>query len=171
MDELIFCDYFDRIIGQPIDYIGRVIDLLNIGIGDSLEVLDRKGRKVKKSTYSLHIQSTWRIVNSKRKEIVLVSSDFYSPRMGIEDDENFNWDVIGNNLFDEKVENYLITQKPIYIQSYKINIWGDLLLIFSNGDRLEVFVDVSDNSECWRIFKSESEESHLVLTGQGLELH
>ncbi len=63
MDELLFCDYFDRIVGQPIDYIGRVIDLLNIGIGDSMEVLDRKGRTVKKSTYSLHIQSAWRIVN------------------------------------------------------------------------------------------------------------
>ncbi|MDE5825325.1 MAG: hypothetical protein K2H91_11685 [Lachnospiraceae bacterium] len=48
MDELLFCDYFDRIVGQPIDYIGRVMDLLNIGIGDSVEVLDRKGRTVKK---------------------------------------------------------------------------------------------------------------------------
>ena len=79
MDELLFCDYFDRIVGQPIDYIGRVMDLLNIGIGDSVEVLDRKGRIVKKSAYSLHIQSTWRIVNSKRN-IVSVFRFLFSKR-------------------------------------------------------------------------------------------
>ena len=105
MDELLFCDYFDRIVGQPIDYIGRVIDLLNIGIGDSMEVLDRKGRTVKKSTYSLHIQSAWRIVNSRRKEILLVYSDFYSPREGIEDDQNFNWRIKGNKIYDQTSEN------------------------------------------------------------------
>jgi len=170
MNELLLCDYFDKIVGQPIEYIGRVIDLLNIGIGDSVEVLDRKGRPAKKSTFSLHIQSTWRIVNPKRKEILLAYSDFYSPREGIADDENFNWDVKGNNLFDVKAENYLRTTEPIYIQSYKVNTWGDLLLVFSNGDRLEVFVDVTDDSECWRIFKSECEEPHLVLTGQGIVL-
>ena len=170
MDELLFCDYLDRIVGQPIDYIGRVIDLLNIGIGDSMEVLDRNGRTVKKSTYSLHIQSAWRIVNPRRKEILLVYSDIYSPREGIEDDQNFNWRVKGDKLFDQKTENYLKKTAPIYIESYEVNIWGDLLLVFSNGDRLEVFVDVSDDSECWRIFKSECEEPHLVLTGHGIVL-
>lgn len=168
MDKLLFCHYFDRIVGLPIDYIGRVIDLLNIGIGDSMEVLDRNGRTVKKSTYSLHIQSAWRIVNPKRKEILLVYSDIYSPREGIEDDQNFNCSVKENNLFDQKIENYLNKTGPIYIDSYKVNIWGDLLLIFSNGDRLEVFVDVSDDSECWRIFKSECDEPHSVLTGHGI---
>ena len=171
MDELLFCNYFDRIIGQPIDYIGRVIDLLNIGIGDRMEVLDRKGRLVKKSTFSLHVQSTWRIVNPEKNEILLAYSDFYSPREGIEDGENFKWDVKGNNLFDEKTENYLKTTEPIYIQNYKINRWYDLFLVLSNGDRLEVFVDVSDDSECWRIFKSECEEPHLVITGQGIVLN
>lgn len=101
---------------------------------------------------------------------MLAYSDFYSPREGKENDENFDWRIKGNNLFDQKTENYLKTMDPIYIESYEVNRWGDLLLAFSNSDRLEVFVDVSDDSECWRIFQSGYEEPHLVLTGHGIVL-
>lgn len=42
--------------------------------------------------------------NYKQKEILLASSDFYVPNSTITDETNFEWDIKGNNLLDEKLK-------------------------------------------------------------------
>lgn len=116
----------------------------------------------------MHVQSTWRIVDNEKQEIILASSDFYSPYDETKSYEDFDWDVIGNNLFDRKAPLWLQKVMPVSIEEYKINRWGDLLLILSNGERIEIYVDASDDTECWRMFDGNCEKEHLVMTGSGL---
>ena len=43
---------------------------------------------------------------------------------------NFKWDVQGNNLFDEKSKLWLNDNSPIFVKEYKLNKFGDLKIIF-----------------------------------------
>ena len=76
MDEITVYQYLDRIVAQPICSIGRASNMLWLGIGDKIKALTRLGKEVEISTYTLHIQSTWRIISKEEKEILFASSDF-----------------------------------------------------------------------------------------------
>lgn len=169
MKEKAIGQYIDRIIGKPICSIGRASNMLWIGMGEIFTTINRKGMEVKKSTYALHVQCQWRIVNNKKKEILLAATDMYSPRKDVEFQEDFDWDIQGNNLFDEKSQEWLKGAMPIIINEYEINQWGDLVLFFSNHDKLQTFSLTSNDSECWRLFKPNSEEPHLVVYGSTIE--
>lgn len=162
--------FLDQICGEKISYIGRASNMMWIGIGDIAEIMNRKGKLIERSKFALHVQCSWKIVNSQKKEIIVASSDFYFPQSTIDDKdfyvENFEWDIQGKNLFDKKAKEWFDTRSPINIDSYNINEFGDLQITFSNDERLEIFVDSSDNTEAWRLF-SILDEKHLVFTGQG----
>lgn len=83
MDKTAICGYLDRIIGESVSCIGRVANMVWIGIGKKVMTVNRKGREVEKTEYALHIQSPWRIINKKKEEIVMASSDMYSPRTAL----------------------------------------------------------------------------------------
>lgn len=168
MNEMMIYQYLDRLVMQPIRVIGRASNMLWMGIGEKVERLNYKGEKREISTFSLHVQCMWRILNKEKKEILLASSDFYSPSKNIDNRSNFDWEPQGNNLFDKKGQEWLMQESPIYIKEYKINVWGDLLLIFTNNDRLEIFISSSNETEGWRILEAEEDKPHLVATGLGL---
>lgn len=100
---------------------------------------------------------------------MLASSDFYSPNSVTSVKDDFDWEKQGSNLFDEKSRKWLCEGSHIVIKEYKINRWEDLLIVFSNNDRLEIFVDSSDDTECWRLLKCCNDEEHLVVTGLRLD--
>lgn len=102
----------------------------------------------------------------------MASSDVFSPNSSLVKKEDFDWntfewDIPGNNLFDEKSQIWL-NEVPIYIREYKINVWGDLRLIFSNNSYLEVLIDTSDYVKCWILSKF-GEKEDFVITGLGYE--
>lgn len=172
MNEKKVRDFLQHIIGKKLSIIGRASNMLCIGIGETIEVINRKGDVVKKGEISLHIQSAWRIVNAQKKEILIAFSDFYSPNSMIDEEnfdwENFDWDIQGNNLFDEKSQSWLEARNPIYVKKYELSMWGDLIITFSNNEQLQVFVKSSNGTEAWRIFQIGGEE-HLVITGLGYQ--
>ncbi|MBD5517225.1 MAG: hypothetical protein HDR07_01575 [Lachnospiraceae bacterium] len=165
IDKTAICKYLDRIIGKPVSRIGRAANMVWICIGKNVMTVDWKGRKREKSEYALHIQSPWRIINKKKDEIVMASSDMYSPRTGMDYSEDFNWEPQGNNLFDEKSKNWLKREIPVYIKKYKLSRWGDLTLFFSNNEKLQVFNEASGDTESWRLLMPGSKEPHLVASG------
>lgn len=167
MDEDIY-HYLDQLLNKQISSIGRASNMCWIGIGEAIKIINRRGECVERCDFSLHIQSSWRIVNREKKEILLASSDFYSPSDINKFYQKFEWDIPGNNLFDKKSSTWLQNETPIYIREYQLNRWGDLLLILSNEDRIEIYVDASDNTECWRLFERNQEKKHLVMTGLGV---
>lgn len=163
--------YINRIITQPVNYIGRTSNMLRIEIGENCERFSRLlGKNVITSTYTLHIQAAWRIENEEKKEIVIASYDMYSPRTGVEYSVDFDWEPQGNNLFDEKSQKWMQRNNSIFIKDCKINVYGDLLLIFSNNERLRVFVKSSNETESWRMFSVSEQEPHLVASGLGYSL-
>lgn len=159
--------YLDVLVHKPLIHIGRASNMLIVGFGKFYNVIDAKGNTVEKSQFALHVQASWRITNRQKKDVLVASSDFYSPCSSIQWSNDFEWDVAGNNLFDEKIKEWSIINKDIYVIEYRMNRWGDLLIIFSNGDGLEIFVNASDDSECWRLFEHNSDKEHLVMTGEG----
>jgi hypothetical protein len=88
----------------------------------------------------------------------------------LEDSKDFVWDLVGNNLFDEKSKEWFNANASLYVEDYRINRWGDLYIQLSNGDALEAFVDSSSNTECWRLFEYSKEKSDLIVTGRGVML-
>ena len=169
MNEKELYDTLSQMLNEKISYITRAGNMLCLGIGECVNILDRKGNTVEKSIMSLHIQSEWRITNRKKKEILLASSDFYVPNRTITDETNFDWGEMGNNLFDEKSQIWLNERTDIFIKTYSVNSYGDLQLTFSNDEQLTTFTDTSDNSEVWRFFRI-SDKKHLVFTGLGCQL-
>lgn len=165
-----YFQYLDEIVGKPVCSMGRAANMLWIGIGERFMTVNWRGEAVEKSTYALHIQTRWRIVNETKKEVLLAAGDMYSPRTGMPYDKEFDWELQGNNLFDEKCQSWLEREMPVYIKRYEINQWGDLTLLFSNEEMLQVFNTSSDDSECWRLFMPGKDRPHLVVGTAKMEL-
>ena len=70
------------------------------------------------------------------------------------------------NLFDIKSKQWIEGLNDLRIVDIKINFNSDLFIMFSNNNILETFTEWSNNSECWRIFKSRRDikenSEHLI---------
>ncbi len=159
------CKYFDMIYKQPILDIGRASNMLWIAIGDLFVAANMAG-EVKKSTYALHVQSAWRMLDETNNKIIFASSDMYEPNSTMTWSEEFDWEVQGSNLFDEKAKKWLQESGKIVVEEYEISAMGDLKVFFSNKSYLQIIVDFSNDAEAWRLFKCNSNEEHLVGRGE-----
>lgn len=161
-------NYLKLIIDKPVISISRACNMMCLGFGNWISTMDYKGNKDINCSIYLHVQSSWRVANREEKVIHFASIDIYTPNSSLEWSNEFDWDIQGANLFDEKSKEWFKNNQDIYVKEYRINRWGDLILLFSNKDSLEIFVNASDNSECWRLFEYESTNDHFVVTGQGV---
>ncbi|KOO47503.1 hypothetical protein Q0N35_02455 [Priestia koreensis] len=57
----------------------------------------------------------------------------------------------------------------VVVEGIHVSNVGDITILFSNAWMLDVFLDSSNEDECWRIFKSGDHDSHMVITGEGIE--
>lgn len=118
--------------------------------------------------YAVHIDGFFRITHKGR--IALSKDDMFRPssliRNDILDEDDFEWDIAGNNKFDEekdKFEDIDLSIREIYVNEY-----GDLRIILSDDYSIEVFVDTNEDEECWRFFEvGNNEKPHIVITGCG----
>lgn len=156
--------YLDIILNKQVSNIGRAGNMLWLQITN--EEKDSK-EACGDNSLLLHVQSAWRVTNRKTKTILFAASDMYMPNSLQELSDDFCWDIQGNNLFDEKSIQWINNNSPIIINEYRLNRWGDLLIIFSNGDSMEIFVDSSDDTECWRLFQHNCENAHFIICGLG----
>lgn len=155
----------EMIVGKQIRIMGRAGDMMWLSIGKTIKVTNFRGEERSSGTHAIHLQCPWRIRSFKT--ILFTSQDIYQPASTEKDDENFNWDVQGKNLFDEKAKNWLKKGGNIIIKEVKIGRFGDLQIGLSNQDILEVFVNKRIN-ECWRFFECGTNLEHLVVTGKGV---
>lgn len=131
-------------------------------------------RKIMVGKYQLHIECNSRFVCGDR--VVLAKYDLYSPTSqeakNVDFDwDEFDWDVKGGNHFDELAANYFkpdLSEKFI-VEKILVNKFGDLKISFTNGFALDVIIDTSLNDECWRFFEYGNIETHLIITGQGID--
>lgn len=145
-------DFINVLIGQPITKMGRASNLCWVLFGKIIEERGALGKDVEKGEFSLHLQCPWKITDTTDYTIKLASGDIYEPNSGIKCNDNFDWEIQGNNLFDEKVEALFKGENPTYVKSVNVSKNGDMQILFSNMFMLECFVDISTKQECWRFF-------------------
>ncbi len=156
------------LIGKKIYRVGRAAAMCWIHIGKPIKMMTRGEMRVV-GEYALHIDCPWRLLTKDSSEIVLGSADIFCPSSSNEQDQNFVWDVQGNNLFDEKAERIFSKLSEIIIQSAEMSPINDLTLTLSNGLLLQCYVNQSSDEECWRLFKPNQNAGDLIVTGQGIK--
>ena len=151
--------------GTKLNAIGRAAAMCWIHFGDLIQIESRSGVRTV-GQYALDVDCPWRIrCNSK---ILLASTDMFEPASTHQYDETFEWDIQGNNLFDERVTMLCNNEPIITVQSIELSPTNDLKIIFSNNYILEVFVCGSTGVEQWRLFEHKKPKDDFVVTGCGL---
>jgi hypothetical protein len=159
-----------KLVGLKLQYAGRASNLFWMGFGDIVEII-RRGRTEETAEYALHIQCSWRITLGNK--IVVASRDFYSPNSQlVEKNEDFEWDVQGNNRFDELIQTFIKDNSELIVLQIDSDEIGGLNVLLSGGYKLEVFPDSSEDdeySEHWRLFNRKEESAHFIVTCNGTE--
>ncbi|MEG0269184.1 MAG: hypothetical protein RR653_09725 [Clostridia bacterium] len=170
--------------GQQLRYVFRSMDMVCFEFGNIVTKKvfgrDENGKPtwVEESAgeYALHLQCSFRIVRDDH--IVLAKNDMFQPSTDylgshsldesndIPDD--FDYDQRGANRMDEILSTTFLELNGFFIASIQMMKTGDLNLVFRNGFQLNVFVDVSGDVECWRFFRANHDDTHLVVTAEGL---
>lgn len=157
--------------GKKLNCIGRCSDLVWLQFGDiTSRWSDREKSNINVSEYSLHIQCPWRIVY--KSQIILGSRDIYLPNSMHKEDDLFQWDVQGNNMFDELKD--LFSSKndaKFLVKSFQVQDNGSIKITFYNEYVFEVMPDTSSSEEeMWRFFKPFSDDNHYVMYGNKLDI-
>ncbi len=159
-----------KLVGLTLQDAGRASNLFWLGFGDIIQII-RRGKTQESAEYALHIQCSWRITLNNK--IVLASRDFYSPSSEWDGDiEDFDWDIQGNNRFDERIKSIIKDQGRLKVEKIESDEVGGLEVFLSDGYKLEAFPDSSEDdeqSEHWRFFNRKDNSPHFVVTGLGIE--
>ena len=146
--------------GTKLNAIGRAAAMCWISFGDLIEIESHNGLRTV-GQFALDLDCPWRIrCNSK---ILLASTDMFEPASTHQQDETFEWDIQGHNLFDERIAMLCSKELIITVQSVELSPTNDLKIIFSNNYILEVFVCGSTDVEQWRLFEYENPEDDFVV--------
>lgn len=159
-------NYLNQLQGKYISGIGRAGNIIWLNFTGTDVETEYTGKNILPGSLCLHVQCPCRMIDKENRIIIFASSDIYIPNSSIEWCESFEWDIQGNNLFDEKSMHWLLSKGKVCINSYKFNIFGDLKLTLSNGNIFEVLINSSSSDECGRLFEKNSDKDHFVVTGQ-----
>jgi len=170
------------IINQPLRSVSRGGGSIFVDFGELIEKdswdLDEYGEvvnagKIIVGKYALHIECCSRFICGDK--VVMGKRDIYWPTSEQEKDadfdwDNHDWDIKGNNRYDELAAQYFSEDSPKFIvEKILVNNVGDLKIYLTNDFVLEIFADSTDDDEYWRFFElGNKDQEHLVVTGQGI---
>lgn len=160
----------NKLKGLKLRTAGRAAGMLWLGFGEMIPIT-RRGITEEGPEFALHIQCSWRL--SANAKIVVAYQDFFVPRSDwMEEDEDFEWDIYGNNRFDERIRGFLnAADEALVVTDVEVDSLGGLKIFLSARFVLEVFPDSSDEgeySEFWRLFNRRQNSPHLVVSGNGV---
>ena len=158
-----------KILNEPIRNIRRAAATGMIDFGQDKISKDSHGRERILTQYALHLQCAFRIIDSDK--VIVANLDMFEPNSKTKWSENFDWDVFGANLYDEKCQLLVreLEDTSIIVTAVKASCFGDLKIFLSNGYVIEVMNNLSCNEEIWRFFEPGTENAHFVFTGCGIE--
>ena len=141
--------------------VGNKVADINRNHGDIwIDFVDEHGK-----CYILLMQTLFRICGNEK--ILVTDTDKYNKLESESDDDLFEWDVNGANIFDKWVasnKNDLLNN--LIVQKVKITEFGDLVIIFNKSITLTVYLEVTNNTECWRFFEKGNDEKYdLIVLG------
>lgn len=143
--------------------VGTRVTKVNRSYGDIwIDFTDEHGR-----CYIILMQTLFRLCDEKK--ILITDTDKYKGYQS-EDNDSFEWNVRGANIFDRWVatnKNELF--KSLIVQEVKVTELGDLVILFDKNITLTVFLEVTNDVECWRFFeKGKEEKDDLIVLGNGI---
>ena len=157
-------DKCNMLINQKFQYIGRTCEIIYLGFGDTFIRENSKGEKREIAKYSIHIQCPFRIYN--KHGIILGTDDLYIPannneiHVDLDKQNSTNFDY-----FLEKINKQLLENE--YVRNINIQINGDLFIIMQNFT-FSLFIASFDH-EAWRLFETNTEKEHLVISGNKID--
>ena len=161
------------LVGLKLSIARRAADLRGFHFGHI--------RQLKRGTageYALHIQCPWRLEGPSG--IVTGRSDLWEPAAIVPDMDWENWDYEkGANLqdkeigvlmgsYDPQTRSYVNDGDRLVVEAVRADACGGATIVLSGGYRLVLFPDRS-RGEDWRIFRSGTDEPHLVIAGGKVE--
>jgi hypothetical protein len=165
--------YLRQLIGLELSRQTRAANMQCFHFGKLVFLNEKKSL----SEFSIHLQCPWRITNQSK--IIVGDKDLYEPiNEDSEYDENFDWDIIGGNLRDVKLEQFL-EPKKIVVCNITTDDFGGFEIEFTDNSRLTVFPTLTRNyqyGEFWRVLgrkfigeKVSKETKHFVVGTFGIE--
>ncbi|MFI3231308.1 MAG: hypothetical protein R3Y29_07170 [bacterium] len=144
-----------------------------IGLGDLISVTNHRGEQVTRAKYALHLQSNFRIYQPTNLDLRIGYGDVFNPYGGVERPENFDFDVQGENFYDEKVailQQNTVLMNSMIVKTVEISELFDLKIVFDNGVILETFSDCfCESVELWRLFTFGEDSQYIIACGTGIE--
>lgn len=147
--------------------IGTKISDINRNHGDIwIDFADEHGK-----CYILLMQTLFRLCDNEK--ILITDTDKYKNFESESNNDLFEWDVHGANIFDKWVasnKNDLLNS--LTVQKVKITEFGDLVIIFDKSITLTVFLEVTNDTECWRFFENGNDEKYdLIVLGNCINVN
>jgi hypothetical protein len=161
-----------QLVGLPLWATRRAADMQGFHFGAERSGVarfgPRKGEPVTHGEFALHVQCAWRITGPAG--LYVGSRDLYQKGTSALDvsDDAWDWTVSGANRRDELLTAWLAT-KSYAVEAQTASRFGGFILSLADGYQLDVFPDVSDDSECWRMRFNDDDRGHLVVLGNGVE--
>lgn len=117
--------------------------------------------------FALHIQCPWRFETDN--EILTGRSDLWEPVQRPEDFSYDEWDYERDgNLQDQRIDHLFSTSDNPVVTSVIVQSHGVFALALTRGLQLVVFPSGSIGED-WRLFRPNSNDSHLVVSGGKIE--
>ena len=107
--------HLNQIRGKKLRDIGRAANIIWLNFIDLAIEKEYEGKDILSGSLCLHVQCPCRMIDKEDRKIIFASSDIYVPNSSIEWSDNFEWDIQGNNLFDEKSKKWLASSGKIFI--------------------------------------------------------
>ena len=147
--------------------IGTKISDINRNHGDIwIDFADEHGK-----CYILLMQTLFRLCDNEK--ILITDTGKYKNFESESNNDLFEWDVHGANIFDKWVasnKNDLLNS--LTVQKVKITEFGDLVIIFDKSITLTVYLEVTNDTECWRFFEKGNDEKYdLIVLGNCINVN
>lgn len=162
--------------------ISFITNRLNVLTGTKVAEINRKYDDIwiefvdeTEKCYVLLMQTLFRFCDTEK--VLVTDIDKYKISDSISsdplfDDEIYDWDVQGN-IFDEWVQNNKPTLlRCLVVKDIKLDISGDLIILFNDDISLTVYLEVTNDKECWRFFEKDADESNdIIVLGNGIKVN
>jgi hypothetical protein len=158
------------LIGEPISGCWRAANMQIFEFGPPRKYLNRKGEELEGANLKLHVQCRWRMVDATR--ILFGRDDLLRPANAGIAIEDFDWDEDESPLDVLPCEWFAEHRNPpVHVVQATGDIYGGCRIELEEGFLLQLFPcdsRRSEYSEHWRFFRQMGDQSHFVITGDGV---
>ncbi len=154
-----------RLVGQPLQTMGRAADMAWLGFGPLIEVPNRaRGGSRTIPRYSIHLQCPFRL-QGPQDTLVAAHDMYYSAISPADTSDSFEWDHQGASLYDARVAvlRHQLEHRALVVSAVIADDAGGFRLALNADYAFEVFPATSFHQEHWRFFARDSDAPHFVV--------